>query len=318
LLYRESLFAAAIMIFRFESYREFIPDFQAFLESIKRPMPMHIRVNGLKTEPSRLVAMLGERDIYLKPSVQGSNYLFEAPGLKSPGSLPEYLIGYLHPQALTSCLASMALSPGTSCYVLDMCAAPGGKTSHLAHIMNNNGLIVANELYRTRHIPLAHTLSRLGVLNVVLSAYQGQEFPLNQRFDYILADVPCSGEGRVRGAEDQEDISGRSKKIRRHNLIEMQKRMILRGCDLLKEDGEMLYSTCTYNPEENEAVVNYLLENRDVTLLPIHVGHDYEKGLTQWRGKNYDRLLERAARFYPHRVDSVGFFMARIRKERQA
>jgi len=99
--------------------------------------------------------MFKQRDIDLKPSGQRQNYLFETPGLKSPGSLMKYLTGYIHPQALTSCLASIALSPGPSCYVLDMCAAPGDKTSHLSQIMNNNGLIVANELYRNRHIPFA-------------------------------------------------------------------------------------------------------------------------------------------------------------------
>ena len=128
-------------------------------------MPVHIRINSLKVEPSKLLAMLKHRDIDLKPSGQGQNYLFETPGLKSPGSLMEYLIGYIHPQALTSCLASVALSPEPSGYVLDMCAAPGGRTPHLAQIMNNNGLIVANETYRHRHIPLAHTLSKFPLSN---------------------------------------------------------------------------------------------------------------------------------------------------------
>jgi 16S rRNA C967 or C1407 C5-methylase (RsmB/RsmF family) len=123
------------LISQFEGYREFIPDFQVFLESIKRPMPVHIRINSLKAEPSSQVVLLGERGIYLKPSIKGNNYLFDAPGLKSPGSLLEYLIGYLNPQALTSCLAAVALSPRPSSYVLDICAAPGGKTSHLAQIM---------------------------------------------------------------------------------------------------------------------------------------------------------------------------------------
>jgi tRNA (cytosine49-C5)-methyltransferase len=298
----------------FECYREIIPDFPIFLESLSRPLPVHLRVNSLKIEPANLVSMLKNKGIDINPSGEGYGYLFHAPSLKSPGNLLEYLIGYIHPQALTSCLASIVLSPSNSSFVLDMCASPGGKTAHLAQIMNNSGLIVANELYRTRHIPLAHTLLRLGVMNAVMTSYQAQEFPLNQEFDYVLADVPCSGEGRIRKISNPEELSRSPKKSKGHSLQEIQKRIILRGCDLLKSGGEMLYSTCTYNPEENESVVNFLLQSRDVMLLPIDAGFEYEKGLTQWRNEKYDVQLERTARLYPHRIDSVGFFMARIRK----
>jgi tRNA (cytosine49-C5)-methyltransferase len=302
------------MSFHFECYREIIPDFPNFIESLSRPLPVHLRLNSLKVDPADLVSMLINKGVDVIPSMEGNGYLYNAPHLKSPGNLLEYLIGYIHPQALTSCLASMVLSPTENSCVLDMCASPGGKTTHLAQIMNNRGLIVANELYRTRHIPLAHTLLRLGVLNAVMTSYQAQEFPLDLEFDYVLADVPCSGEGRIRNINSTDELSRTPKKSRGHNLQAMQKRIILRGCDLLKSGGEMLYSTCTYNPDENECVVDYLLKNRDVTLLPIDTDFKYEKGLIEWRNEKYDSQLERTARLYPHRIDSVGFFMARIRK----
>jgi len=279
-------------------------------------MPVHLRVNSLKVEPAQLFLMLKEKGVDLRSSNERDKNLYHAPSLKSPGNLPEYLLGYIHPQALTSCLASVVLSPAPSCYVLDMCASPGGKTSHLAQLMNNSGLIIANEPRRKRHIPLAHTLSRLGVMNTVTTSYHAQEFPLRQRFDYILADVPCSGEGRVRIVNNATgDMSGRLKKSKgQRQLIETQKKIILRGYDLLKEGGEMLYSTCTYNPEENESVVNFLLQNRDGKILSVDPGLVYDNGLTRWREERFEKQLERTARFYPHRSDSVGFFMARIRK----
>ncbi|MDB9822511.1 RsmB/NOP family class I SAM-dependent RNA methyltransferase [Deltaproteobacteria bacterium] len=300
----------------FEDYREIIPDFSSFLESLKRVMPLHIRVNTLKVRPEKLYVMLEEKGIHLKSTGDGSRLFFEVSGLKSPGNLLEYFTGYIHSQALTSCLASVALSPEDGCHVLDMCASPGGKSSHIAQLMQNSGLIVANELYPDRHIPLAHTLSRLGVLNTIFTAYQAQEFPLRQGFDYILADVPCSGEGRVRNPK--EGCSGRwnGKITFRHRLLELQKKIIIRGFDLLKDKGVMLYATCTYNPDENESVVDFLLENRDAELLPIKLDFHYEPGLTRWREKIYDKRLQRTARFYPHRIDSVGFFMARIGRRR--
>ncbi len=293
----------------FDCYKEIIPDFPGFQEILRRPLPVHLRVNQLKTEPAPLVKMLEKQGISLTRAIDWDDSLYIASGLKSPGNLLEYYLGYIHPQALTSCLAQWALSPRPDSIMLDMCAAPGGKTAHLAQWMNNSGLIVANELYPTRHIPLAHTLARLGVLNTVMTAYQAQEFPLKERFDYILADVPCSGEGRFRMRD--EDATYR-KSQKRHRLPDLQKKIIVRGFDLLKAGGEMLYATCTYDPEENEGVVDYLLKNREAKLLPILWDLDCEPGLPEWNKEKYDKQLQRAVRLYPHRIDSVGFFMARI------
>jgi 16S rRNA C967 or C1407 C5-methylase (RsmB/RsmF family) len=179
----------------------------------------------------------------------------------------------------------------------------------MADLMENTGFMVCNDLFANRHVSLGHTLSRLGVQNSVVTGYQAQEFPLRQQFDYILADVPCSCEGRFRiTPNDTQYRENRRKAL----LPDIQKKILLRGFDLLKTDGEMLYATCTYNPAENESVVNFLLEERDAELLPIHLGIAFEPGLSEWNSEIYDKRLKRTARFYPHHVDSVGFFMARI------
>jgi 16S rRNA C967 or C1407 C5-methylase (RsmB/RsmF family) len=154
------------------------------------------------------------------------------------------------------------------------------------------------------------TLARLGVWNTVLTAYPAQEFPKHCFFDYVLADVPCSGEGRFRAHSEKLRVTG----PRKTKLAELQKRTILRGFDLLKEKGIMVYATCTYDPQENEAVVDYLLKNREAELLPIQTGLAVEPGLTEWQKEHYDRALQKTVRFYPHRLDSVGFFLARIGK----
>jgi NOL1/NOP2/sun family putative RNA methylase len=297
----------------FECYHEIIPEFERFQENLHKPLPKHIRVNRLKAEIDSVVKSLKGQGIHLEKASEKYDTLYHAPTLKSPGNLIEYFLGHIHPQALTSCLASIVLLPKKNAYVLEMCAAPGGKTSHLAQLMNNTGLIVANELYPSRHIPLGHTLERLGVLNTIITGYQAQEFPLKQRFDYILADVPCSGEGGFRKIKERSIYSETSEK---QKLPDLQKKIILRGFDLLKEEGEMLYSTCTYNPEENESVVSFLVQNRDAVLLPLNTGFDSEPGILEWRDEKYDTELQKTARFYPHRVNSVGFFMARIGKRR--
>lgn len=293
----------------FEEYSGIIPEFSSFQESLQMPLPTHLRINRLRIEPASLIRVLAEKGIRLTRASERYDTLCLAPGLSLPGNLLEYFLGYIHPQALTSSMAALILFPQEDSCLLDMCAAPGGKSSHCAEIMNNTGLIISNDLYPSRHAALGHTLARMGVLNAVMTAYQAQEFPLKQRFDFILADVPCSCEGEFR--KTGETGSYREFK-RRETLPGLQKKILVRGFDLLQKNGRMLYSTCTYNPGENESVVNMLLNERDADLFPIEVEFDVEPGLTEWKTEKYDKRLEKAVRFYPHRIDSVGFFMACI------
>ena len=293
----------------FEIYRDIIPDFSLFQESLEKPFPVHLRMNRLLAAPSKVVSRLRERGIRLTQVLKAYDTLFVAQNLPYPGNLLEYFLGYFHPQAMTSALAALAMRPRKHALVLDMCAAPGGKSAHLADLVENTGFMVCNDLFSNRHVPLGHTLSRLGVQNAVVTGYQAQEFPLRHQFDYILADVPCSCEGKFRITSKKtfyREDKGKTK------LPDTQKRILLRGFDLLKADGEMLYATCTYNPAENEAVINSLLNHRDAELLPIDLKVAFEPGLTEWNHETYDKRLARTARFYPHQTDSVGFFMARI------
>jgi 16S rRNA C967 or C1407 C5-methylase (RsmB/RsmF family) len=180
--------------------------------------------------------------------------------------------------------------------------------------MGNTGLIIANELFPDRHVAMGNTLSRLGVLNTIVCAYQAQEFPLKMKHDFILADVPCSGEGRFRRDPKRPEQGHRVYPKHLQKLRQTQPRILLRGFDLLKTGGELLYATCTYNPDENEAVVNRLLEERkQADLLPMDsIPLRGEPGLIEWKGETYDKRLRHSERFYPHRINSVGFFMARI------
>ena len=190
-----------------------------------------------------------------------------------------------------------------------MCAAPGCKTTHMAQLMNNRGLIVANDNKEKRLRVLAHNIRRLGILNVVTTLYAGQDFPRRWRFDRVLADMPCSGEGTVRLSSS----SNRSPKKRVEGFLpRIQRSILVRAFDLLADQGILLYSTCTYNPEENEEVVQYLLENRPAELLPIELSAPHSPGLVQWKDRAYDQQMQRCWRVYPHQVNSVGFFLAKV------
>ena len=294
----------------FENYHDIIPAYAEFVKSLQNPLPGHLRINRLRAGPEQVLPDLQTEGGPLRRSLPHDDCLYWAPGLSTPGNRIEYFLGHIHPQALTSCLAALMLRPRRHMLVLDLCAAPGGKTAHMAQLMENSGLIVANELNLRRHVPLGDTLARLGVLNTVVTAYQAQEFPLRQPFDRILADVPCSGEGRFRQVK-----AGAVYRPPRNptRLPELQRKILIRGFDLLRPGGEILYATCTYNPLENEAVVQELLQCRKhARLLPLPLDGGQEPGLQEWKGASFDECMVRAGRFYPHRIDSVGFFMARI------
>jgi NOL1/NOP2/sun family putative RNA methylase len=294
----------------FHSYREIIPDYERFVDALQHPLPTHLRVNLLKTEIAPVLRKMRSIGMRLVPVTERDPSLFLAENSTLKGNLLDHVIGNVHFQALTSCLASLILAPAPESSVLDLCASPGGKCSHIAQLMKNTGLIVANEPDAGRQVALSYNLARLGVLNTVVTRYQAQDFPQRIGFDYILADVPCSGEGRFRvpGKPMGYGDSSWAKKVRN-----LQRKVISRAFDLLRPGGVMVYSTCTYNPLENEAIVAALLkERRDARLLPIECGFPYSPGVLKWDEEVYESEIRKAARFYPHQLDSVGFFMARI------
>lgn len=293
----------------FAPYETFIPDFPAFCAALRTmPVPC-LRVNTLRVTPEALQARLVQQGYPVTPSPYARELLL-VESLTHPGTLLEALLGYYHVQALTSALASLVLAPQPGDSVCDLCASPGSKTSHMAQLMQDEGLIIANE-YLSKRVPmLEYNLKRLGISNVVTTRYAGQHFPLRQRFDRVLVDTPCSGEGNYRW-----DPRGRLRYYRETSgaLPPLQTQLLLRGFDLLKPGGTLVYATCTYNPAENEAVVQTLLERRAATLQPITLGFPHSPGLRHWKEQQYDACMEQCWRLYPHHTGSVGFFVASIR-----
>ena len=294
----------------FAPYAEIIPDFAAFCSALHTLPPCCLRVNTLRTEADIVRACLAQYGYRIVPAPFAAELLL-VEGLTHPGTLREALLGYYHPQALTSALAALILAPQPGERVLDLCAAPGSKTSHMAQLMRDQGLIVANDRHDKRLAMLEYNLKHLGISNVVTTCYAGQNFPLRHKFARVLVDAPCSGEGNYRW-----DARGRLLHYRRSqgDLPRLQRQLLLRGFDLLAAGGTLLYATCTYNPAENEAVVQALLEQRPASLQPIPLQKvPHAPGLQHWRTQTYDARMEYCWRLYPHQLNSVGFFLACIR-----
>jgi len=294
----------------FERYRNFIPDFDHFLKALElEPKPV-IRVNTLKCSPGSLVDHLERKAVILRP-LGIRPYLFEYPAGGAAGSTLEFLSGWYHIQSLSSHVPVWVLAPEKNESVLDLCASPGSKTSLLAQEMRNSGSILANEKKTLRLRALLNTLIRLGVANTVVSTYTGEDFPKRFVFDRVLVDAPCSGEGnvRIRPGALLGYTNGAGKQ-----LLEIQKRLLVRGFDVLKPGGRLVYSTCTYNPEENEAAVAHLLTVRDAVLENIEQPLPHSPGVTEYGNVRYGNELAKCVRIYPHQVQTGGFFIASVVK----
>ena len=191
-----------------------------------------------------------------------------------------------------------------------MAAAPGGKTTHIAQKLNNEGAIFACELNSNRLASLLFNLSRCFVQNTIVLNIKAEEIDkLGLHFDRVLLDAPCTCEGII-----MKDTS--RKKSR--NLVDLgtcsnrQKKLIMSGFDVLKPNGLLIYCTCSFAPEENEMIIQYLLNNhKDAKLEPLNYGMN---GLTRFSKYQFDESMVFTKRFYPHIHSTNGFFIAKIRK----
>ena len=298
------------MIQTFNRYRDMIPDYEGFLWALEQPLPITIRANTLKLGPGPFQNLMREQGYDLEP-VEGIEEAFILRGVESPGSTLEYFLGYYQVQGLTSMLPAKILGPRPGEIILDLCAAPGGKTTHLAQLMGDRGLVVANDFkFERTHVLRSH-IDRLGILSVLVCCYSGQAFPLRRKFDRVLLDPPCSAEGTYRAGLPP--TRSENPKVARH-LVRVQKELLRHALEVLRPGGTLVYSTCTYAPEENEAVVNEAVKEGKAELLPIFIPFPHSKGLPSWEYEYYHPDMAKAVRLYPHQVNSWGFFIAYLRK----
>jgi len=289
-----------------------------FLESSDTPRPVVLRTNTLKTRRKDLAQALIKRGVNLDPLSDWSKVglkIYESP--VPLGATPEYLAGYYMLQSAASMCPVLALSPGTNQRVLDMSAAPGGKTSYIAQLMKNTGMILANDLKPERQKATIANMHRLGVKNAVVCCNDGRKmgklYP--NSFDRILLDAPCSGLGVISRDPSVKVQRTIADVLRTSHL---QKELLLSAVDALntkKNGGIMVYSTCSVSIAENEEVVEYLLRKRHVKLLDA--GLDFGKpGFTRYQQKRFHPSLALTRRFYPHVHNMDGFYVCKIQKLR--
>ena len=308
-------------------YEPLVDDAAAFRAACERPLPSVVRVNAIKATPERVRRAYDEADVGYDP-VSWHDGLLRLEG-ESPGNSWPYVHGWVYGQEEVSAVPAEVLDPAPGERVFDAAAAPGSKTTQLAALMDDSGLLVANDNNLGRLSALRSNAERCGVTNVVVTKGDARNFSLKpfgvpesadsgagrtasdggEAFDRALVDAPCSCEGTVRKNPDALDgwtlahVEG---------IAGVQKGMLKRAVEVTRPGGAVVYSTCTFAPEENEAVLDFVLGERDCQLVEFDLPLESSPGVTEWEGESFDPSVERARRIYPHQNDTGGFFCAKL------
>ncbi|CAG8525768.1 6530_t:CDS:10 [Diversispora eburnea] len=279
--------------------------------------PVTIRANTLRTSRRDLAQALVNRGVNLEPIGKWTKVGLTVFDSSVPiGATPEYLAGHYILQAASSFLPVMALAPQENEKILDMASAPGGKTTYIAALMKNTGIIFANDSNKERTKGLVSNIYRLGIKNTIVCNYDGRQFPtVIGGFDRVLLDAPCSGTGVI-----SKDPSIKINKLEKDFKLmpHLQKQLILSAIDSVdaksSTGGYIVYSTCSVTIEENEEVVNYaLLKRPNVKLVETDLDFGQD-GFTKYRGKVFHPSLKLTKRYYPHVHNMDGFFVSKFKK----
>ncbi|MEN3026109.1 MAG: RsmB/NOP family class I SAM-dependent RNA methyltransferase [Chlorobiota bacterium] len=295
----------------FARYVPLLDDPASFWTCLQVPLTPCIWVNPLKTTPEALQAYCAEEGLELEavPWYPGA---FRLRNSDRPGATLPFIAGWYYVQEEIAMAAVVALEPQPGEHVVDLCAAPGGKTAQLALRVYPTGSVLANELQRERLSSLRTTVDRLGLVNVLVTWHDGRFLPLPEDvWDRVLVDAPCTGEGTVRKAgQSWRPVTDRF----RQYCAAVQRALLRHALRLVKPGGVVVYSTCTFAPEENELVLDAVLGDYGV-IEPYSIpGLQAMPGITQWEGKRLRSDLVHACRYWPHLNDTGGFFVARIRR----
>ncbi|MBS3107977.1 NOL1/NOP2/sun family putative RNA methylase [Candidatus Woesearchaeota archaeon] len=296
-----------------DKYKE-LTDIEKFLDYSTRFLRRSVRVNTIKIEINELKERLEKKGLKLEQVPWCKEGFYVEGERRDLGNLAEHFLGYIYIQEAASMIPPLALEPNERDIVLDMCSAPGSKSSQMAAMMNNKGLLISNESSFGRVQPLSINLQRCGIANTMVTIHDGRLFGKMHGFDKILVDAPCSGTGTIR----------KSLKTTRiwnpnicYKMAGAQKKLLQSGFDALKDKGTIVYSTCSLEPEEDEMVVqNFLDKNPNAKLEKISLPGLKTEALNEYGEYKFDSKIScGCVRIWPQDYDTEGFFVAKFKKE---
>jgi len=304
-----------------ERLKKIFPQAEAdkLLETFLFERPVSFRVNTLKILSETLIPHLESMGLTAEkvPWCPGA-FILPREHLRALQKIQAYRDGELYIQSLSSLIPALVLSPVPGESVLDLAAAPGSKTTQMACLMKGAGRLVANDNNRGRFFKLKSTVEAQGIPNVEFSCKPGEcfgkQFP--GTFDKVLVDAQCSSEGRFRAGEPASWKFWKPAKVR--EMSRKQKRLLLSGLLALKSGGTLVYSTCTFSPEENESVLDWALRKLDGQAEISTIGFPVPNrvpGILEWEGKEFHPSVRNAVRIIPDR-EMEGFFVAKMTRGR--
>ncbi len=288
-------------------------EYHAFISSYEQPVFHGLRVNPLKVDRERFLTL---SPFALTPVAWCENG-FRYPEGARPGKHPYHAAGlyYLQEPSAMSAAECLGVQPGET--ILDLCAAPGGKSTQLAAALGGRGLLIANEIHPVRARALSENLERCGVPNAVVTNETPERlmerFP--RFFDRILVDAPCSGEGMFRKLPEAID-EWSPQKVTECHLMQID--ILDAAAAMLKPGGTLVYSTCTFAPLENEQSMAIFLERHpEFSLIPLPHPEFFAEGHPEWATPAAGELAL-TARLWPHLLDGEGHYLAKLQKSTDA
>ncbi len=292
-------------------------DYKKFEEIIHTSPQNFIRCNTIKISPEDLLVRLKEKGWKVAqpfpkfPEIMLIEDWLDAGEL---GNAIEHFLGYYYIQEICSMMSVIALDPKPDEFILDLFAAPGSKTTQIAAKMENKGTLIANDLRIDRVKILVSNLERCGVSNTIVSRKDGVALcaslaKTQYKFDKILLDAPCSGEGTLRSSPKTFLMWN---PIVPKKMGRQQKKFIAFALRCLKVGGTLIYSTCTHAPEENEEIVDFALNNFPVKIESLSLPLKTRPGITSWKDEHLNPEVAKSCRIYPQDNDSEGFFVSKF------
>ncbi len=294
----------------FERYLPLVDDPNAFLAACDRPLPLVVWANPLAMDPT----VVEDAIMRAYPSSQAVSWrphTWRLPPSAKVGNWPLHTVGGLYVQEEAAAFAGDVVGAQPGERILDLCAAPGGKTAQMAIAMEDRGTVVANDRRIGRLASLRRTVGRLGLSCVTLTCQDGVRFPQDVLYDRVLVDAPCTCEGTARKSGRR---SREPDERYRDTVVQIQKALLRRALSVTAPGGRVVYSTCTFAPEENECVLD-AIDPSVAVIEPIeHEGLTVAPGLREWNGQYLRPDVRHAARVWPHQNDTGGFFVACLRR----
>lgn len=289
-------------------------EYTAFIESYEKERTQGLRINPLKTEKGRELAA-GQFQLEQIPWVSNGYYY---QGSQKPGKHPYHEAGLYYIQEPSAMAVAELSAPEPGEWVLDLCAAPGGKSTQLAGKMMGKGVLVCNEIHPSRAKILSQNIERMGIGNSIVTNEDSGKLAVRfgPIFDKIVVDAPCSGEGMFRKDEEAR-LQWSSSHVKACAL--RQAEILDNGAAMLKPGGRLVYSTCTFAPEENEESIRSFLERHPEFQVekPELSWDGFSCGCSQWTVDPEDareKHLEDTIRIWPHKTGGEGHYMAVLRK----